>query len=57
MIPDYLIPQTRAYTDNLRWAKKIKREGYTVIDIGDPNGQGFSPFYFVEKGITFGDDF
>lgn len=45
---------------------KVKDEGYTVIDLGDPfgatygmsgglAGEGMSAFYSIEKKILFGE--
>jgi hypothetical protein len=47
--------QTKMYQENKAWAEKLKSEGYTVIDIGNPYPQtnGFSPFYAVEKQVLF----
>jgi len=45
--------KSEMYKANKSWAKKIKSEGYTIIDIGNPHNQGFSPFYSVEKKEIF----
>ncbi|MDH5729157.1 MAG: hypothetical protein OEZ58_09220 [Gammaproteobacteria bacterium] len=46
--------KTEMYQANKAWAQKIESEGYTIIDIGNPHNQGFSPFYAVEKQTIFG---
>lgn len=46
--------KTEMYQANKAWAQKIKSEGYTIIDLGNPHNQGFSPFYAVEKLTIFG---
>lgn len=47
--------QTLMYREDKAWATKLKIEGYTVIDLGNPYPRttGFSPFYSVEKKIVF----
>jgi hypothetical protein len=46
--------QAKLYQDNKQWAQRLKDEGYTVLDIGDPNQLSeFSPFYAIEKKILF----
>ena len=50
------ITDTRMFRDNLDWAKKLKSEGYTVIDLGNPEGEPeLSPFYNMERSTIFGD--
>jgi len=46
--------KSEMFKANKAWAQKIESEGYTIIDIGNPHNQGFSPFYSVEKLNIFG---
>ena len=44
------------YKSNKQWAKKLKDEGYTVIDMGNPQEiTEMSTFYSIEKKILFGE--
>jgi hypothetical protein len=45
---------TIAYKDNMAWAKWVKDEGFTVIDIGNPNNKPYSHFYSGECVNIFG---
>ena len=45
--------KTEMYQANKTWANKIQQQGYTIIDIGNPHNQGFSPFYAIEKLTIF----
>ena len=47
--------QTKMFSENKAWAKKLVDEGYTVVDLGNPypKNQGFSPFYAMEKKFIF----
>jgi hypothetical protein len=38
-----------------QWAEDRIREGFSIIDLGDPNGiNEFSAFYAMEKSMFFG---
>ena len=40
--------------ENLAWATKLKDEGFTVLDLGNPNSlPAVSAFYEMEKSILF----
>ncbi|VAW98211.1 hypothetical protein MNBD_GAMMA22-1208, partial [hydrothermal vent metagenome] len=58
-LTDSELQKTKMYTENETWAKKLKNEGYTVVNIGDPNNYHgkkppeFSVFYEMEKNILF----
>jgi hypothetical protein len=41
------------FREKKAWVEKLRDEGYTVVDIGNPTQQGLSPFYEMEKGILF----
>jgi RHS repeat-associated protein len=41
------------YKLNKEWARKLKNDGYQVLDFGDMNNLGFSPFYSMEKMTLF----
>ena len=59
-LPDSEVEKSAMYQANKAWAEKLEREGYTVIDIGEPPlGPGDkpftkSPFYEMEKGTISG---
>lgn len=52
-IPAVELFGTFGYYENQAWAKKIVDNGYTAIDIGDPNRLGFSVYYTSEKRMIF----
>ena len=45
--------QLQAYVENEIWAQELVNEGYTVIDIGNPQSNGYSVFYEMEGRIIF----
>ncbi len=45
--------QLDMYALNKEWAEMLKEQGYTILDMGDFNNQGFSAFYAMEKSILF----
>lgn len=54
-LPASEVVNTEMYKSNKAWAEKLKREGYTVVDLGDPNElYEFSAFYAIEKKVLFG---
>jgi hypothetical protein len=67
MLSNQELIKTLMYKENKEWAEKLKREGYTVIDIGNPSVEhekitinvaplkekGFSLFYAAEKQTLF----
>ena len=53
-LPNSLVVGSEIYTENKAWVNKLVDDGYTVIDLGDPNGlNAFSPFYGMEKMELF----
>ena len=47
--------KTLMYKRNKEWAEKLVSEGYTIVDLGDPNVLNvFSPFYAIEKLVILG---
>ncbi len=65
-LPHNEVVKTQMYQKNKAWAQKLRDEGYTVIDLGDPlgatygmsgglQGEGMSAFYSIEKKILFGE--
>jgi len=58
-LTDEELVQSDMYKANKEWAQKLKDQGYTVIDIGDPNNfhskipPEFSIFYKMKKNILF----
>jgi len=54
-LPASEVVKTDMYKSNKGWAEKLKAEGYTIVDLGDPNElYEFSAFYAIEKMILFG---
>ena len=54
-LPASEVVKTDMYKSNKAWADELRGEGYTVIDIGDPNElYKFSAFYAIEKKVLFG---
>ncbi len=48
------IMSTELFKANVSWAEMLKKQGYTVIDIGNPMGRtGVSIFYDVETKVLF----
>lgn len=54
-IPEDVVRDSQMFQENQAWAKKLKDQGYTVVDVGNPGAQKSSPFYETEKEILFGD--
>jgi hypothetical protein len=52
-IPDSQVRESLMFREKKAWVEKLRDEGYTVVDIGNPTQQGLSPFYEMEKGILF----
>ena len=51
---DAELEQLQTYAENEAWAQRIISEGYTVIDIGNPQGNSSSVFYDMEGRVVFG---
>lgn len=49
MLKDNELVATRVYRENVKWIDKIKKEGYTIIDVGNPKSKAQSVFYEMEK--------
>lgn len=53
-IPDNILQNSLMYKANLVWAEKIKTQGYTIIDLGNPtNETAQSIFYNMEVQTIF----
>ena len=50
-LTDEQLRATLMYDENLKWAKKLKEQGYTVVDLGSPAGATSSVFYEMEKAV------
>lgn len=48
LIPDEKVRNSLMYRENQAWIKKIREEGYTIVDMGNPKGQTASIFYDME---------
>ena len=49
------VKKTMAYAENRIWAEYLRKNGYTVIDIGNPNSiMEPSAFYDMEREVIFG---
>jgi hypothetical protein len=54
MMPPDVVKTTDLYSDNAAWAKKLKDENYTVLDLGNPNNLAeSSAFYDMELIMLF----
>jgi hypothetical protein len=49
------IRNTKGFRHNSDWAKRMKQEGYTVIDLGNPNNYMYSAYYAEERLQIFDD--
>jgi hypothetical protein len=47
------VKQTMLYKENIEWATKLKAQGYTVVDLGNPYNLDNSAFYDAETKILF----
>ncbi len=47
-VPDDAIQNSEMYQENQAWAQKLADQNYTVVDIGDPSGQGPSAFVICD---------
>jgi len=50
---DVELEQLLIYAENEAWAEKLTDEGYTVIDIGNPQNNESSVFYDMEGRVIF----
>ena len=48
-IPDVEVVKSLKYVENETWIKSALEKGHTILDLGDPAGNVFSPFYNMEK--------
>jgi hypothetical protein len=48
------VKKTIFYQDNEKFIRKMKEQGYTFIDLGNPTGADASAFYDMEKLLIFG---
>ena len=48
-IPDEVVPNTLMFKENEAWIGKLKSDGYSVVDSGNPLQMGRSVFYEMEK--------
>ena len=54
-LSDDVIKETMVFKENEAWAKFLVDNGYTVINIGNPNSiVKTSPFYEMERLTIFG---
>ena len=54
-LPHNEVIKTKLYKSNKAWAQKLKDEGYTVLDMGNPlDITEMSTFYSIEKKLLFG---
>jgi large repetitive protein len=53
-LADAQLLATKMFQENLAWAQKLVREGYTVIDAGAPAKSTASVFYDMEQLVIFG---
>ena len=53
-VPDEVAETSLMYKENIAWIKRIRSEGYTVLDVGEGGAKSPSTFYEMEKGIVYG---
>lgn len=54
-LPNNEVVKTKLYQKNKEWIQHKLDNGFTIIDMGDPQGLNvFSPFYAMEKKTVFG---
>jgi len=53
-IPNDILPETQMFKANEGWAKLIKHDNSTVINIGNPFNQSDSVFFNMEQQLIFG---
>jgi hypothetical protein len=47
-IPDPVLRQTMMFKENVKWIYSMRKSGFTIVDVGNPFGQGQSIFYNAE---------
>jgi RHS repeat-associated protein len=54
-VPDHIAKRTKLFRKDGEWIEKLKREGYTIIDIGvDPKAAHASVWYMMEELVLYG---
>ena len=54
ILPDEVIYKTTFYKENIKWARKLRKKNYAVIDIGNiSNNPNLGPFYGGELDAVF----
>lgn len=53
-LPPSELKTTIDYKENMAWPKWVKEEGFTIIDLGNPNHKPYSHFYNGECINIFG---
>jgi hypothetical protein len=53
ILPDDIIKNSVVFKENMKWVQKLKDEGYTIVDIGNPNNKGSSVYYDNEVKLAF----
>lgn len=53
-VPDNIVKNSMIYKENVKWAEKIKKEGYTVLDTGLGAEDSKGTFYGMEIKTIFG---
>lgn len=58
-LPYDLVKNSKTYTENKEWIEQARRDGATIMDLGDPKNkggsQGPSAYHDMERGVAFGD--
>jgi hypothetical protein len=49
--PDYIIEDTKLYSEDSQWLRELIDNGYTIIDIGNPMNRPIGPFYRAELDL------
>jgi hypothetical protein len=53
LLPYDLVKGTQSYKENKEWVESLKKDGYSVLDLGNPTKADPSAFYDLEKEVLF----
>lgn len=53
-VPDEVAKTSLMFKENQAWIEKVRREGYTILDIGEGAAPNRSTFFEMEKQAVYG---
>ena len=53
-VPDEVARSSLMFKENRAWIEGVKQQGYTILDVGAPQGVAEGTFYTMEKGVVYG---